>query len=587
LSLLAVAVGAFLLGGLPLGWLALKRLRGLDARWYAHHNLGLRGWLRSVGPVPGLVQIGIDLAKGFLITGAGHLVTGTQLGAAVAGVAAYLGHLWPVAVHTGDTFKLRGRGTSMYLGVAAGILVWAARPAWPVLAVAALAVLLILLTRYAALGKAAALIALPVIVLVAGEPPVLVGLVALASLAGLWRWKENLGRVLDGTEPTVDEMTPLPGDPDGPRAAAFMIHPMDPEDWFQAGRFRWLRGAWRRGLVPRGLAYWIAARIRPMKTGVVRGITAPDGREVLLYLIGCPLLPEQIKAYPRLAERRAIQAAQLTRELGAEILGLGAFWSTVGRKGEAVQEAVPETRVTNGGAYTAGSVKVGLARALAKVREAGVEPAAATAAVVGANGVVAFGCCRVIAPDFRRVIMIGRDPVRLERSAETLRRAYPETTFETSTDLHSAGDAEVVFTATSEPTPVLYNEHLRKGAWVYDLGRPYDVAREVYLSGHALVIPGGVVRPPGQLLSRVDLHFGPGMVPACLAETLILAMTGEWQRASIGGSTRTEDIMYFISKAAELGFEVMDDPFPAAGPEVVAGPARLGRSASGSPSAGG
>lgn len=586
MSLIAVAVAAFLLGGLPLGWLALRRLRRIDARFYAHHNLGLRSWLRGVGLFPGLLQIGIDVTKGLAITGLGYLVSGTQLGAAVAGVAAYLGHLWPVAIQSGDKFKLRGRGTSVFLGVAAGILLVAARPAWPVLAVGGLAVILILITRYAVLGKAAALAALPVVVWLAGEGPEMIALTAVASLAGLWRWKENLGRVVDGTEPTLDEITPLPGRTSGASAAAFMIHPMHPEDWFQAGRFRLLQGAWRRGLIPRGLANWFAAQVRPMKTGVIRGIIDPDGREVILYLIGCPLLPEQIRAHPLLAERRAIQAAQLTRELGAEVLGLGAYWSTVGRKGLAVQEAVPETRVTNGGAFTAGSVKVGLARALARIRESGVEPEAATAAVVGANGVVAFGCCRMIAPDFRRIIMIGRDTARLERSANTLRRAYPNTTIETSTDLHRAAEAEVVITATSEPGPVLYPRHLRKGAWVYDLGRPYDVAPEVYEGGHAQVIPGGVVRPPGRAMSRVDLHFGPGMVPACLAETLILAMTGDWERASIGDSTRTEDILYFISKAGELGFEVVDDPLPAGRPVRAGGASGLDRRPSGSPSIG-
>ena len=72
------------------------------------------------------------------------------------------------------------------------------------------------------------------------------------------------------------------------------------------------------------------------------------------------------------------------------------------------------------------------------------------------------------------------------------------------------------------------------------------------------VIPGGVVVPPGQMTSRIDLQFGEGAVPACLAETLILAATGEHDRKSLGGSTRTDNINFFVEQAQELGFRVLN-----------------------------
>src|SRR5262249_1164867 len=141
-------------------------------------------------------------------------------------------------------------------------------------------------------------------------------------------------------------------------------------------------------------------------------------------LVGVPLLPEQIKGSPRLAVRRAAQAAQLAKELGAGVLGLGAFWSVVGNKGEDVQKAAPAGfYVTNGGAYTAGTVRLAVPMMLRKLQERGVAPEQARAAVVGANGVVGFGICRELAQKVGAVVMIGTSAERLEKSAAALRKA--------------------------------------------------------------------------------------------------------------------------------------------------------------------
>ena len=47
-------------------------------------------------------------------------------------------------------------------------------------------------------------------------------------------------------------------------------------------------------------------------------------------------------------------------------------------------------------------------------------------------------------------------------------------------------------------------------------------------------------------------------VPACLAETLIIAATGEHHRKSLGQQTLTENINFFVEQAGKLGFQVVD-----------------------------
>ena len=182
----------------------------------------------------------------------------------------------------------------------------------------------------------------------------------------------------------------------------------------------------------------------------------------------------------------------------------------------------------------------------------------ATAAVVGANGVVAFGIARTIAPQVGKVIMIGRDLERLERSAATLRRASKDTEIVTTTSYDTLKEADLIFTATSDPNPVIFPQHVKPGAWIFDEGRPADVDESVQAIPGVRVIPGGVVRPPGGMTSNIDLQFGEGQVPACLAETLIIAATGEHWRKSLGPQTLTENINFFVEQAAKLGFEVVD-----------------------------
>jgi predicted amino acid dehydrogenase len=309
--------------------------------------------------------------------------------------------------------------------------------------------------------------------------------------------------------------------------------------------------------------------VRPIKSDTIHGITIPDGRTVQVHLVVVPWLPEMIKEHPELAVRRAIQAAEVARDLGARCLGLGAYWSVVGNKGLDVQTAAPFIPITNGGAYTAGTVKQAVPVVLAHLTSRGADPFESTAAVVGANGVVGFGICRQLVGRIGRLIMIGTDLERLERSAALLRRRSGGTTVVVSTELQDCSEAEMIFTATSTVAPVLFEHHVQPGAVIYDLGRPADVDVSVDRVPGVTVIPGGVVRPPGQLRHRLDVHFGPGQIPACMAETILIALDECFERVSLGGDTKSENIDYFVGLAERYGFEVVDDvPTPESLPAV-------------------
>jgi predicted amino acid dehydrogenase len=487
----------------------------------------------------------------------------------LAPLAAIWGHAYSAYFYLKERRFARGKAVATGFGAVIGFVA-SGQARWQALAAVAgvwLAVVLLprLFTRrfgWISLASITAAVSLPIAIAAtqARLPYVLFG-VAVALFV-VWKHKENIGRLLDGVEPRLGERVPLAGVDKDEVACAFLIHPITPEDWWQTRRFSWAVGLYRIGLLPLGVLKRLLLLVRPIKLDTVRGIAVGDGRTVQVHLVCVPWLPEMIKAHPKLAVLRASQAAQVAKDLGARCIGLGAYWSVVGNKGQDVQAATPSIPVTNGGAYTAGTVKQAVPLVFAKLRARGIEPEQATAAVVGANGVVGFGICRQLAGRVARLVMVGTDMERLEKSANLLRRRsqkQPGAEIVTTTDIHACRDADMIFTATSTVEAVLHPEHVRPNAVIYDLGRPFDVDEAVLRMPGVTVVPGGMVRPPGKMRYRIDCHFGDGQIPACMAETILIALEECYGRVSLGEGTRGENIDYFVEAAQRYGFQVVDE----------------------------
>ena len=542
-TVLVSLVAAWAIGSLPLGAWWIRRAAGRDPRDLNPYLLGVENVFRLLGPPVAAVGFVLDVLKGAVA-----VAIAPSAGAAAVGVLA--GHVLPLPWPS-DARAPRGRGN----GVLAGALTAAVVAGeMPVLAAGAGAVVYAASLAGWGFVTPATLMGLLAMLLWPGAPvPVVAGWLALLTIRGL----PSLARIADGTEPRLGDPPPVRGLAPGRVRAAFMIHPMTLDDLWQVPSQRWAHLLHRRGWLPEPALRRLMPWLRPQLHGIVRGVELADGRTLEVVLIGGPMLPDQIRADPETATRMAIRGAQLARELGAEAFGLGAFWSTVGDKGRKVQEAVPDLPVTHGGSYTAATVRAAIPGLLERFREEGGTLARSTAAVVGANGVVAFGVARTLAEHVGALILIGTDRVRLDRSAATLRHKHPTLEVTTSTDPADVAAADLVFTATSAPGVVILPEHVRPGAWIYDLGRPADVDPAVRDVPGVQLVPGGVVRPPGRSVSDLDLHFGDGLVPACLAETMILAASGEPHRATTGGTARAADVAWFLQEGQRLGFEIV------------------------------
>ena len=196
-SALAV-LAAYLLGSLSFA-VIVSRVMGLsDPRTFGSKNPGATNVLRSGNKAAAVVTLLLDAAKGWLPVvlvrwfGAPYgLEEGTQ---AMVGLAAFVGHLWPVFFRFAG-----GKGVATALGVLLGF------SAWLGLATMLTWVIVAFFFRFSSLASLASAVFAPMFYLLGGgvvwyaERSITVAIVAMSALL-FWRHKENIGRLIKGTE---------------------------------------------------------------------------------------------------------------------------------------------------------------------------------------------------------------------------------------------------------------------------------------------------------------------------------------------------------------------------------------------------
>jgi len=208
---LACAVGAYLVGGIPVG-LILGLFKGVDVRRFGSGNIGAMNVGRVLGRAWGLAVFAIDALKGFVPTlVAGGLLwrfgppstIANESGRAICwlavGLCAVLGH------NFSPFLRFRGgKGVSTSLGVALAIYPFLTFPALGGLGIWVVGMLL---TRMSSVGSLAGGLAFPVLVIVmnTGEHsmpqlwPYLAFALAVSGLVVI-RHRANIARILTGTE---------------------------------------------------------------------------------------------------------------------------------------------------------------------------------------------------------------------------------------------------------------------------------------------------------------------------------------------------------------------------------------------------
>jgi glycerol-3-phosphate acyltransferase PlsY len=201
MNLILIALGAFLLGSIPTGYL-VARAKGVDIRKHGSGNIGATNVFRTLGKPLGIFVFLVDALKGFAAVWLGsHYGAGSEWAGIIAAVTAIAGHNYTPWLG----FK-GGKGIATSAGVLLALMPWA------VLAIAVVWVLVFKISRYVSLASICAAAALPVAVGLlwfvgcGGNGPLLAFSLAISALA-IWRHRTNIQRLRAGTESRFERKT--------------------------------------------------------------------------------------------------------------------------------------------------------------------------------------------------------------------------------------------------------------------------------------------------------------------------------------------------------------------------------------------
>jgi glycerol-3-phosphate acyltransferase PlsY len=186
----ALVGAAYLMGSISFAVLLVRLRTGRDIRSEGSGNAGATNVARAHGRVLGATVALLDAAKGAAAVLLMRTVTADPRYAAAAGLAAIVGHVFPIF------YGFRGGK-----GVATAIGAFLVLAPLPTLVCAAAFVLVVLLTRYVSLGSVLAMVLLPPVAGGLAHAPLPIGAAAAAAAVLIVvKHRENLRRLARGEE---------------------------------------------------------------------------------------------------------------------------------------------------------------------------------------------------------------------------------------------------------------------------------------------------------------------------------------------------------------------------------------------------
>ena len=189
-----LVVVSYLMGSVSTAIIVCRVIGAADPREVGSRNPGATNVLRHAGKTAAAVTLAGDAAKGLVPVLVGHAL-GLDMGwLAATGLAAFLGHLYPVfygfvggkgvATFIGVTLALDWRLGASFVGV------------WLLVAFA---------LRWSSLAALVATAAMPAVAWALGSPPAAVGFILAMCALVFWRHRGNIHNLLNGTEKKIGQ----------------------------------------------------------------------------------------------------------------------------------------------------------------------------------------------------------------------------------------------------------------------------------------------------------------------------------------------------------------------------------------------
>jgi acetylornithine/succinyldiaminopimelate/putrescine aminotransferase/predicted amino acid dehydrogenase len=335
-------------------------------------------------------------------------------------------------------------------------------------------------------------------------------------------------------------------------------------------------------------------------------IQSRTGQKAYGEFIAVPYTARELTEIPRDEAVSEIgHAVEIARQGGAQIVGLGGFTSVATFGGLILNEAGLGP-LTTGNSYTVAAARRGVQMAC---KHRNRKLCRASVAIIGATGAVGRGTALLISQDVAELMLIGnpahpqRSRVRLLTIAASIlghlwklhvdqqhvfapdtlgsclvsmsSRLPPQPALSDfaslaeemerrskrlcmTTDLReNLLRADVVITATSSVEGILEPDYIKPEAIVCEMSRPFNVTPEVKASRpDVLFVEGGLVRAPSEPELGWDIGHGRGIVFACVAETMLLALEHRYQNTSLGTELDIQQICQLDTLGDKHGFSI-------------------------------
>ena len=199
LALAAALVIGYLLGSIPFGVIVTRAAGGGDVRNIGSGNIGATNVLRTGRRDLALITLLADAGKAMLAVAIVRALYGEDAGA-VAGAAAFTGHLFPVWLR----FK-GGKGVATFFGVMLTIN-------WEIGVIAgALWIVTAAVFRISSLAALTAVALTPLVMLALGQPAAFLAASLFMGVLVYIRHDANIRRLLKGQEPRIGvKSAPVP-----------------------------------------------------------------------------------------------------------------------------------------------------------------------------------------------------------------------------------------------------------------------------------------------------------------------------------------------------------------------------------------
>lgn len=341
---------------------------------------------------------------------------------------------------------------------------------------------------------------------------------------------------------------------------AFVIHPLSQQHFLNVKPLETISR-----YAPGNFINWVekaVSYIPPFVYSKITGIQSPCGVEAEGWLITVGGTPRQmLSKAPEFTYRQLLQAANLAKSLGAQIMGLGAFTKVVGDAGVTVSRRAEIPITTGNSLSAAGAIWAALevVKRMGLIRVTGnMKRVRGKAMVVGASGSIGAVCSRMLARMFDEVVTVDIRDARLLALKQVIREETPhgKVTISTRADKHLS-DMDVIVTTTSAAgKSVLDIMKVKPGCVITDVARPLDLSPEdVAKRPDVLVIESGEIELPGNPEMK-NIGLPHRVVYACLAEVIALALEGRFEAYTIGREIEWQKVNDIYELAKKHGMKL-------------------------------